>query len=189
MSKTLTRLRENLLLGLLSLAPAALTFWVLLSVLDSIDSMMARWLPLEVARIPGFGFLITVLLLLFVGSMARTVSGKFLNRWSDSILSRVPVVRGLYRVAKQMSSAFFSSDTSAAFKRVVLVPFPSPSARALAFVTGQHSPTESIVFVPTAPNPTGGYVLIFKNSEIEDSPMPVHEALKFVVSCGTTTGA
>lgn len=185
MSRTLTRLRENFLLGLLTLAPIAITFWVLLSVLDAVDSMMVRWLPNGMVHFPGFGVLLTLLLLLFFGSLARTVAGKFLNNWSDSLLRRVPVVRGLYGVAKQMSSAFFSTDSTASFKKVVLVPFPHPGMRALAFVTGQYSENETIVFVPTAPNPTGGYVLIVKNSDLIESPMPVHEALKFVISGGT----
>jgi uncharacterized membrane protein len=99
-------------------------------------------------------------------------------------MGRVPVVRGLYAVAKQMSNVFFSSDSRAAFKKVVLVPFPAPGTQTLGFVTGTYSPGETIVYVPTAPNPTSGYVLIFKNELVQDTELHVDDALKMVLSCG-----
>ncbi len=180
------RLRENLLLGLITMAPAMITVWVLATLVGYLDSFIYMWLPANSLRIPGIGLLSTFILLLFFGSLARTVFGKLLNTWTDAILVKLPVVRGLYKVSKQMSRALFSTDSKSAFKKVVRVPFPHAGVQTLAFVTGHPSATESYVFVPTSPNPTSGYVLIFANSDIIESEMPVQEALQLIVSCGAT---
>lgn len=180
------RLRENLILGLITIAPAVVTLWVLITVVSYLDSFIYYILPTDMPRVPGVGVVVTVLLLLFFGSLARTVSGKILNTWTDAFLHKVPVVRGLYKVSKQMSTALFSQDSQSAFKKVVRVPFPHKQSQTLGFVTGHPSETESYVFVPTSPNPTSGYVLIFNNDLIIESTMPVQEALQLIVSCGAT---
>ena len=190
--KTLVaQIRENLLLGLVSLGPLAVTLWVLFSVVHFLDNAMYSLFPTRFepknllgVNVPGLGIVITFLLLLMAGTVARTVSGKVLQSLSDSFWSRVPGVRGLYNLVKQMSTIFFSGDSSNAFSHVVLVPFPSPASKTLGFVTGAHSESETMVFIPTAPNPTSGYVVIYKNSDIEESHLEVDEALKLILSCG-----
>jgi len=181
------RLRENLVLGLLSLAPITVTLWVFISVVKTLDQTVAAFLPIDVSRIHGLGLVVTLGLLLLFGAMARTMSGKIMNSWTDAVLRKVPVVRGLYSVLRQMSNALFSSDAHSAFKRVVLVPFPHQGCQTIAFVTGRYSDSETLVFVPTSPNPTSGYVLIFKNTELAPCDLDIQKALQLVVSCGATT--
>ena len=120
------------------------------------------------------------------GFFAKTVAGQLFSRAGDALMSHLPVVRGLYGVAKQMSQIFFAGDQNfKAFKRVVEVPFPSQGLKSVAFVTAKYSETQSVVFVPTAPNPTSGYVVILDNSQMQDSKLSVDEALKMILSCGT----
>ncbi len=185
------RFREALILGLLVLAPLGVTLWILWRVIKFVDDAVASVLPFEWptlfgVEIPGLGILATLALLSLTGLFAKTVAGQLLSRAGDSLMGHLPVVRGLYGIAKQMSQIFFAGDKSfKAFKRVVEVPFPSQGLTSLAFVTGHYSDTQTVVFVPTAPNPTSGYVVIFDNSQIRDSKISVDEALKMILSCGT----
>ena len=184
-------IKDNLLLGLLVMAPTAITLIVLLKAAAFLDQAIYQFLPgigepkeLFGVYIPGLGLAVTFFLLLFAGFFAKTIAGKFLRGVFDTLFSRVPLVRGLYSVSKQISSAVLSNDSKSSFKHVVVVPFPSPSSRTLGFVTGEYSENESIVFVPTAPNPTSGYVLIYRKDQIEESSLGVDAALQLVVSCG-----
>ena len=175
--------RELLILGLLTLAPLVLTLWVFVAIVRYLDSAIYSVLSLSF-YIPGLGALTAFLLVLLAGSLARTYFGRFLNTLFDGLFVRVPVVRSLYSSVKQISAVFFSADAGATFQRVVLVPFPHANTRAIAFLTGAYSPTQSTVYVPTAPNPTSGYVVIYDNDQIEDAHMEVDEAFKIIVSCG-----
>ncbi|MBS1985572.1 MAG: DUF502 domain-containing protein [Bdellovibrionales bacterium] len=181
-----TAFRKSLLAGLLTLSPLAITLWILVSVVRYFDQAIYSVLPWHF-YVPGLGMIVAFLLLLIAGALARTYFGGFLNTFFDSVLDKVPIVRGLYSSTKQISGAFFSEDASKTFQRVVLAPFPAPPSRTLGFVSSAYSATESYVFIPTAPNPTSGYVLIYKNSELEDAHMPPEEAFKILLSCGFLT--
>jgi uncharacterized membrane protein len=187
-----SRIRENLLLGVITLAPLVLTYGVLISVVRYLDEMMyvvfpsLKAIPTEYFgfSIPGIGIVVTFLLLFFVGGLAKTVVGKFLNRWSDSLMNRLPVVRGLYGVTKQISAVFFSQSPTSAFKKVVYVPFPHAGAQSLGFVASQIDEKECLVFVPTAPNPTSGYVIKYSMTDLKDANISIDAALQLIISCG-----
>ncbi len=194
-TKLITQLKDYLLLGLLAVAPLALTLWLLFKITSTVDNAaydLFSIVPKEIfgVHIPGLGILVTVSILICAGLIAKTVTGKVLQNFSDYLLSRVPVISGLYNISKQMSQIFFSSGSSAtAFKKVVVVNFPHNEARTLAFVTGKYDSTHTLVFVPTAPNPTSGYVLIYADKDLEDSSLGVEEAVKMIVSCGALKGS
>lgn len=175
--------RQNLIAGLLATAPLVVTIWVLQWIVVSLDDKVYSVLPVS-TRIPGFGILVALVVVFSAGFIARTYFGKFMNHLIDALFEKVPVVRALYSSTKQISGAFLSADAASTFKKVVFVPFPSADQRALAFVSGAFSPTESFVFVPTAPNPTSGYVLVYPNAKLVDAHMDVDDALKVIVSCG-----
>lgn len=176
-------IRQNLLLGLLTSAPLLLTLWVLVAVVRYLDQAIYAILPWDF-YIPGLGMAVAFVLILCAGFLARTYMGRMMNQIVDAMFAKVPVVRGLYSSVKQISGTFFSQDATKTFKRVVMVPFPHPGSRTLGFVSAHWTEKESLVFVPTAPNPTSGYVLAFRNEEIEDAHMEVDEALRVIVSCG-----
>jgi uncharacterized membrane protein len=184
------KIREYFLLGLISILPVVLTFWVLLGVVGYLDAKIYDLIPgvdsprdIFGVNIPGLGILLTLLLVLLAGVLAKTLTGKLANDILDSWLSKVPVVRGLYKATKQISGVFFSQEPSA-FKKVVYVPFPYKGVRALAFVAHTRKDGTSFVFVPTSPNPTSGYILVYPTADLEDTPLSIEEAIQIVISGG-----
>jgi len=184
-------LRESLVLGLLTIAPLAVTLWVLVTVVRSLDDLVYRIVPsLNQAPhqmgfvIPGIGILATFLVLLAAGTLAKTFAGRMFGNLSDSLLGRLPLVRGLYTATKQISAVFFSQSPTAAFKKVVYVPFPNSDSKTLGFLSGQIDADHVFVFVPTAPNPTSGYVLRYHRTQLEDTTMTIDAALQLIISCG-----
>ncbi len=183
--------RELFLLGLLTVAPLVVTLWILGSVINTLDEAIYAVIPVTIEprffgyRIPGLGMIVTFLLVVAIGALAKTISGNFLAQTADRLFGHIPFVRALYSTAKQISNVFFSENSKSAFKKVVYVPFAG--ARTLAFVSSKPSPAETMVFVPTAPNPTSGYVCVFNDAQLEACPMSVEEALKLILSCGAVT--
>jgi uncharacterized membrane protein len=192
------RLRNYLLTGLLVVVPLAAAMYVLRIVLDIADATL-QWLPQSVRpekllhiRIPGlFGLILTFLLLVLIGFLARNYFGQRLVRFYESILNRIPVIGSVYSAAKQLTTAIFSSDEQR-FSRVVLVEFPRVGMHSVAFVTAEdagrlaqpHDKPCCAVFVPTAPNPTSGYFLIVPRDQTIATDLTVDEAFRMIVSAG-----
>ena len=136
--------------------------------------------------------------LLAVGALVSNFLGRQLVSWWDALLGRIPVVRSIYSSVKQVSDTLFSENGNA-FRKAVLVEWPKQGAWTIGFVTGtpsgevlqvlQHGVVEEFlsVYVPTTPNPTGGYMMMFKKSEIAELGLSVDEALKYVVSMGVVS--
>lgn len=180
-----SRLKSYFILGLLTLMPLALTLFATIYIFIWMDSLLVPLFPRNFQVFPGFGILVSLIAIMLMGALAKTVMGKVANSWTDSIFLHIPFARGIYRISKQIAGALFSEDSQSSFKRVVRVPFPSDSVRTLGFVTHTSKDGgELYVFVPTAPNPTGGYVLIYKASQVEDAGIRVDEALQIILSCG-----
>jgi len=184
-------LREYLILGLITIAPLFVTVWILLSVVQFLDELMYQLIPglnqlpsYFGFGLPGIGIIATFVMLLASGVLAKTVAGKMFGSLSDAVLGRVPLVRGLYSITKQISSVFFSQSPTSAFKKVVYVPFPGAESKSLAFVASQDNAEHVFVFVPTAPNPTSGYVLRYDRSQLEETNISVDAALQIIISCG-----
>lgn len=196
----LGRLRTWFLTGLLITAPVALTLWVTFGIVLWVDHLVAPIIP-ESYRpevyfhlpftIPGTGFVIVVVALTLIGALAATLLGRFFVRLGDRVMARLPIVRSLYGALKQMFETVLSQK-SGAFRQVVLVQFPAPGTWAIGFVTGEVNPSvrEHVsgdlvtVFVPTAPNPTSGYILFVPKADARLIDMTVEEGLKLVVSGG-----
>ncbi len=197
----MANLRKWFFAGLLVLVPLAITIWLLEWAISSLDKTLfllpKAWQPdswLSV-HIPGFGVILTLLVLLFVGAFVSNFLGKRLIGWWDALLGRIPVVRSIYSSVKQVSDTLFSENGNA-FRQAVLVQWPREGAWTIGFVTGvpsgdvlntlQKGQTDEFlsVYVPTTPNPTSGYMMMFKKSDITELAMSVDEALKYVVSMG-----
>jgi len=124
---------------------------------------------------------------LFIGFLGRLV---FLNTvfvYGDYILHRIPLINKIYKAAQEVVKTLFSSK-SLAFSQVVLVPFPNSKAYSLGFITQKQNGTSTqdslSIFVPGTPNPTMGFMLVYKLEDIIFVDMSVEDALKFVISCG-----
>ena len=190
-------LRKYFITGLLIWAPLAITLWVLDIILGTLDRSLLllppSWRPdtLLGFHIPGFGLILTVLIVLVTGVLAANIIGARLLRWWEDLLSRIPIVRSIYSSVKQVSDTMLSPKGNA-FRKAVLIEFPQRGQWAIGLVVG--SPGSVIenelgnnvisVFVPTAPNPTSGYTIIVPPHEVRECDMSVDEALKFIVSLG-----
>ena len=190
-------LRKWLFTGLLVVVPGVITAWVLNWIISTLDQTLqilpAEWQPDQVlgVHIPGFGVVLTVAILLLIGAIASNFVGRKLVSWGDAIISRIPVVRSIYSSVKQVSDTVFS-DSGNAFRTAVLVQWPREGVWTVAFVTGQPSGEVASylrdeyvsVFVPTTPNPTGGYFVMMRKSDCVELEMSVDAALKYIVSMG-----
>lgn len=190
-------MKKYFITGLLVLVPLFITVWVLSSIIGIMDQSLfllpESWRPKALLghEIIGIGALLTVLIILFTGVVATNFFGKqLINLW-EAMLSRVPFVKSIYASVKQVSDTLFS-DSGNAFRRAVLVQFPRQGTWTIAFITGQpggdivnHLQGDFVsVYVPTTPNPTGGYFLMMPRADVVELDMSVDEALKYIISMG-----
>ena len=199
------KIRKYLVTGVLVWVPVIITIaviaWgmgILQGIFASVIDAIAAFLPTALADefskvkdIPGLGVILVVLLLFFTGMMAANFLGQWFFRLIDSGLSRIPIIKSVYGSVKQVSDTLFSSSGQA-FRKALLVQYPRAGVWTVAFQTGtpsgevgSHRPEECVsVYVPTTPNPTSGFFLIMKRSEVIELSMSVDEALKYIISMG-----
>ena len=194
--------RKWLLTGLLVIVPGVITAWVLNWIVGTLDQTLqilpGSWQPDKLLgfHIPGFGVLLTLLILLVVGAIASNFAGRKLVQWGDALVSRIPVVRSIYSSVKQVSDTLFS-ESGNAFRKAVLVQWPREGVWTVAFVTGAPSGEVAAylrdefvsVYVPTTPNPTGGYFVMLRKSDCVELEMSVDAALKYIISMGVVAPA
>ncbi|MBA4327223.1 MAG: hypothetical protein C0428_03275 [Polaromonas sp.] len=190
-------LRRWLLAGLLVLVPLAITVWLLNWVIGTLDQTLqilpVAWQPDRLLgfHIPGFGVLLALAIVLSIGAVASNFLGRKLVRWWDALLSRIPIVRSIYSSVKQVSDTLFSENGNA-FRKALLVQWPREGVWTIAFQTGMpggdvanHLTGDYMsVYVPTTPNPTGGYFVMLKRADCIELKMSVDEALTYVISMG-----
>lgn len=190
-------IRKWLLTGLLVIVPGVITVWVLNWIVGTLDQTLQilpnSWQPDAVLgyHIPGFGVVLTLAILLLVGAIASNFVGRKLVSWGDALVSRIPVVRSIYSSVKQVSDTLFS-ESGNAFRTAVMVQWPREGVWTIAFVTGvpggelaTHLSEDFVsVYVPTTPNPTGGYLVVVRKSDCIELNMSVDAALKYIVSMG-----
>ncbi|PUB84815.1 MAG: hypothetical protein DBP02_07365 [gamma proteobacterium symbiont of Ctena orbiculata] len=190
-------LRRYLVAGLLVWLPLGATFLVINLLVSWMDTSLLL-LP-EAYRpdnlfgfhIPGLGVLLSLLILLLTGLVAANLFGrKVVSMW-EGLLARIPLVRSIYSAVKQMVETMFA-DKGKSFRKVVLVEFPRRGLWTLAFLTSeeggavQQATGRDVVnvYVPTTPNPTGGYFVLVPKEDIRELDMSVDEGLKMLLSMG-----
>ncbi|MBM3396100.1 MAG: DUF502 domain-containing protein [Betaproteobacteria bacterium] len=188
-------MKKYFITGLLIWIPLIITAWVLNFTVSTMDQSLlllpeswrpASWVGMNV---PGFGVLLTLLVILGTGVLAANILGQRLVNFGESLLARIPVVKSIYTSVKQVSDTLLSSQGQA-FRQAVLVRFPHADTWTVGFLTGapgeeivRHIQGEHIsVYVPTTPNPTSGYMLIVPRAQAIDLDMSVEQALKYVIS-------
>lgn len=191
-------LRSYLLAGLIVWLPILITYVVLRFIIDLLDQTIAllpsAYQPEQLfgMHLPGFGVVLSLLLLITTGIIATNFLGQRLVAWGEAVLLRIPFVRPIYNSAKQVISTIFASD-SQAFRKVILIEYPRKGLWSVAFQTGiaiqeakeQESTQDMIsVFVPTTPNPTSGFLMMVPREDTVELSMSVDEALKFIISLG-----
>lgn len=194
----LGRLRGHFLAGILVTAPAALTFYLAWLFITFVDGQVVSLLPPRYSpstyldfNIPGFGVLVLLIFLTLIGALAAGFVGRLMLRWGENILSRMPVIRGIYSALKQLFETVLSQQSSA-FRQCVLIEYPRRGMWALGFISGvtegevQSLTAEEVVnvFLPTTPNPTSGFLLFVPRSDVIVLSMTVEEGIKMVISGG-----
>ena len=190
-------MKKYLITGLLIWIPLVITIWVLKIIFDMLDQSLLllpehwrpdAWLPFH---IPGLGAVLTIAVVFGTGVFARNFFGAQLVQLWHEVLHRIPVVNSIYSSVKQISDTLFSSSGQA-FRKALLVQWPHEGMWTIAFLTGSPSggvaeniPADCIsVYVPTTPNPTGGYFVIVPRSAVIELEMSVDQALKYIISMG-----
>jgi uncharacterized membrane protein len=192
------RLRAYLFAGVLLTAPIGITVYVTWYVVHWIDGNVTPLIPARYNpesylpfELPGIGLVVALVALTALGWLTEFLIGRWLIGIAERLLGRMPLVRGLYGASKQVFTAFFGR-TSPAFNQVVRIDFPRRGLATLGFVAGD-APAEVrallggdfvTVFVPTSPNPTGGFVLFAPNSELTPVGISADEGIRFVISGG-----
>ena len=188
------RLRNNFIAGVVVLIPIGITIYLTLF----ITKISSKLLPKELNpnnylpyNIPGVEIIISIILITFIGWLSLSFIGKKLLEIFNNILKRIPILRTIYSAFVQMLEIFTKSDKNK--KNVVLVEYPRKGSWAVGFATKENKGEISIkskqnlvnVFVPTTPNPTSGFLLMFPKEEVIYLDMSFEEASRFIVSAGS----
>ena len=202
-------MKKYLLTGFVFLMPIVLTLLVIVFLFDLFtDPLMGAvaplvyWAEVKLSFYPShktvlvisrlLAFVLLMLFILLLGAVIRWFFGKELMHLTNRLLDRIPIVKTVYKTSRDLLGAFFSTDGKKAFHYPVAIPFPSPPQQAVGFLAGQVAekfqekvpePLAS-VFVPTAPHPLSGFLLLIPQKDIEKLDMTNEQAFKFLVSCG-----
>ena len=193
-------MRKYLITGLLIWIPLVITLWVLKLIVDTLDQSLLL-LPPEWRtesflgfHVPGLGVILTLVIVFVTGVLATNFLGARLVHLGHEILHRIPVVNSIYSSVKQISDTLFSSSGQA-FRKALLVQWPREGMWTIAFLTGmpggevvKHLPGDYVsVYVPTTPNPTGGYFVMVPRKDVIELAMSVDSALKYIISMGVVS--
>ena len=189
-----SRIRNYFIAGVVVLIPIGITAYVTIFFV----SVSSKMLPKEINpnhylpyNIPGVEIIISLFLITIIGWLSLSFIGKSLLNLFNNVLKKIPILRTIYSALGQMTETFTKTDKE---KNVVLVEYPRKGSWAVGFATNVNSGEISRktkknlinVFVPTTPNPTSGFLLMFPKEEVIYLDLTFEEASKFIVSAGTS---
>ena len=193
-----TKLQRYFLAGLVAVVPISLTVLVVRWTITLMDQLLLRFIPerfwpevLFGFALPGIGLLATFLLILLVGVLVTNYFGRSLLHLSERIMGRIPLVKGIFSLFKQVADTVLSADRQG-FRKVVLIEYPRRGLWSVGFVTGtSQGEVQRVidqrtinVFMPTTPNPTSGYYILVPEEDALELNMTVDEAFKLIISGG-----
>ena len=194
-SNFFTRIRNYFIAGIVVLIPLGITVYLTILII----TISSKILPKEINpnhylpyNIPGLEIIISLFIITFIGWLSVSFLGrKFLNLFNN-ILKRIPILRTIYSALGQMTQTFTNTDSKR--KNVVLIEYPRKGSWAVGFATKENSGEISDktkkklinVFIPTTPNPTSGFLLMFPVEDVIYLDLTFEEASKFIVSAGTS---
>jgi uncharacterized membrane protein len=196
----IVRLRSWFFTGLVIFGPVAVTTYIAWWFIDTVDNWVkplvpARYWPDSYLpfHVPGFGVVIAFVGLTLLGFLAANIAGRTLVRIGEMLLDRLPVVRGIYKSAKQIFETLFSQGGSQ-FRKVGLVEFPVKGSWSIVFITSEPAKVVSgalpgskdltSVFLPCTPNPTTGFYFFIPTADLIELPMTPDDAAKLIMSAG-----
>ena len=192
----LARLRNYFLAGIVVLVPIGFTLYLTIFLIKISSKLLPNeinpnnYLPFS---IPGLEILLSVIIIIIVGGISLSFFGKRIVSLINDIFKKIPILRTIYSAIGQMTQSFTSTGKDK--KSVVLVEYPKKGSWAVGFATKENDGEISKkvnkqminVFVPTTPNPTSGFLLMYPKDEVIYLDMSFEEASKFIVSAGTST--
>jgi uncharacterized membrane protein len=196
-----SKLRNWFLTGVIVTAPIGITLYIVWSFIEFTDNTVSGLIPeaylpnwISPLGIPGSGLVLALILLTLVGFLTANIIGRRLVRLGERIVVHMPIIRSIYSALKQLFETMLTRSSNA-FRKVVLVEFPRDGAWSIAFLTNEspgeitHRLGEDIVavYLPTAVNPTSGYLLFVPRASIVPLNMTVEDAMKMVLSGGLVT--
>ena len=190
-----TKIRNYFIAGIVVLIPIGVTFYLTIFLV----TISSRILPKEINpnhylpyNIPGLEIFISIILITLIGWLSLSFIGRRLLNLFNNILKKIPILRTIYSAIGQMTETFTNTDKEK--KNVVLVEYPRRGSWAVGFATKENTGeiTTKIkkdlinVFVPTTPNPTSGFLLMFPKDDVIYLDLTFEQASKFIVSAGTS---
>ena len=189
------KFRNYFIAGVVVLIPIGITIYLTLFIVKISSKILPRalnpdfYLPYE---IPGMEIIISILLITLIGWLSLSFIGKRILKLFEDILKRIPILRTIYSAITQMTETFTKTDQNS--KNVVLVEYPRKGSWAVGFATKENTIGISDktnhnlvnVFIPTTPNPTSGFLLMYPKEEVIYLDISFEEASRFIVSAGSS---
>src|SRR6476659_675921 len=196
-----SRARNYFLTGLVVAGPVAITAWLVWSFVTWVDGFVRPFIPPAYRPetylpwpLPGTGLIIAVVGLTLLGFLTANLVGRTLVGWGEGLLNRMPIVRPIYRTAKQIFETLFSKSGSS-FRKVALVEFPAKGMWSIVFIS--QPPTSDIstrlpvedgdyvsVFLACTPNPTTGFFFYVQRKDLIEIDISVENAMTLLISAG-----
>ena len=191
----LNRLRNYFIAGIVAIIPIGITIYLTVFIIEISSKLIPNeinpnnYLPFS---IPGLEIIISIIIITFIGGLSVSFIGKKILQLINDLFKKIPFLRTIYSAINQMTESFTTKDKNK--KSVVLIEYPRKGTWAVGFATKENKGEISKktnsdlinVFVPTTPNPTSGFLLMFPKKEIIYLDMTFEEASKFIVSAGTS---
>jgi uncharacterized membrane protein len=206
MNRISNAFRQNFLAGLIVTVPFGLTVFILFTlgkwIVELLSAAPAKVLIRPLSQLHpslfqlstfGIGLGGTIIIVLFVGSIARFYTGRKLLGIGESIIARIPLARTIYTASKQVIESIFLTTGFKGVKRVVMFEYPRKGVYSIGFVTGtikqeadRNTSGKNLVgiFVPTTPNPTSGYYIMLPEEDITELPISTEDAFRIIISGG-----
>lgn len=199
----MARMRNYFLTGLVVAGPLAVTAWLVWTVVNWVDDLVRPFIPPAYRPesylpwpIPGTGLIVAIAALTLLGFLTANLVGRTLVEFGEGLLSRMPIVRPIYKTMKQIFETLFSK-TGSSFRKVALVEFPGPGMWSLVFLS--HPPGGSMAaqlpegehvsaFMPCTPNPTTGFFFYVARKRLIELDISVETAMTLIMSAGMVQG-
>jgi uncharacterized membrane protein len=190
------KLNQYFLTGLLVTLPLVLSIYILVFLFKFMDGILGRLVNEYIKKtlgfyVPGMGIILFLFLILVVGFVSVSLGARFLPKYLDKIIGSLPILKHIYTPVKQMFEFVFSANNMA-FKKAVLIEFPCKGNWSLGFVTNEtfKEAKDKLaadllnIFVPLAPNPITGFVVLVRKADVIFLDIEIKEAMKLILSGG-----
>lgn len=185
----MSHFRKNFITGVFTALPIGITVWIIYKIFMILDSIIGNVIYKALGMtIPGLGLLVTIVLIYLAGLFTSNYLGKQIHKRFEGLFESMPFIKSIFVPVKDVMKNF-SSKNSNNFKKAVLVQYPMEGSNSIGFITKENvmvgDKELTIIFIPTTPNPTSGFLVYVKNDMYTELNIPVDVALKTIISLGS----